>query len=106
MIITSQQKQPAAIGTLKRIRSFISTASATQIYQALVQPHFVYCSSVWDGCSAKLSDKMQKLHNRAARIITKSSYDSSATEIFESLHLDDLSKKRKKTQSKFSCSKS
>ena len=86
----------AAIGALKRVRPFISTASATLIYQALIQPHFDYCSSVWDGCSAKLSNKMQKLQNRAARIITKSKYDSSATQLLESLHWDDLSKRRKK----------
>ena len=51
---------------------------------------------MWDGCSAKLSNKMQKLQNRAARIITKSKYDSSATQLLESLHWDDLSKRRKK----------
>ena len=73
------KKSTAAIGALKRVRPFISTASATLIYQALIQPHFDYCSSVWDGCSAKLSDKKQKLQDRAARIITKSNYDSSAT---------------------------
>ena len=88
----------AAIGALKRVRPFISTASATPIYQALIQPHFDYCSSVWDGCSAKLSDKMQKLQNRAARIITKSNYDSSTTQLLESLHWDNLLKRRKKTQ--------
>ena len=87
------KKIAAAKGGLKRVRPIISTASATLIYQALIQPHFDYCSSVWDGCSAKLSNKMQKLQNRAARIITKSKYDSSATQLLESLHWDDLSKK-------------
>ena len=68
------------------VRSFISTASATLIYQALIQPHFDYCSSVWDGCSAKISDKIRKLQNQAARLISKSNYDSSATQLLESLH--------------------
>ena len=49
-----------------------------------------------DGCSAKLSNKMQKLQNRAARKMTKSKYDSSATQRLGSLHWDDLSKRRKK----------
>ena len=39
---------------------------------------------------------MQKLQNRAARIITKSSYDSSTTQLLESLHSDNLSQIRKK----------
>ena len=90
------KKIAAAIGARKRVRPFISTTSATLIYQALIQPHFDYCSLVWDGCSAKLSNKMQKLQNWAARIITKSKYDSSATQLLESLHWDDLLKRRKK----------
>ena len=39
---------------------------------------------------------MQKLQNLAVRIITKSKYESSATQLLESLHWDDLSKRRKK----------
>ena len=86
------------------VRPFISTASATLIiYQALIQPHFDYCSSVWDGCSAKLSDKMQNLQNGAARIITKSNYDSSATQFLENLHWDELSKRRKKHKAFLIC---
>ena len=30
-------------------------------------PHFDYCSPVWDCLSGYLSDKLQKLQNRAAR---------------------------------------
>ena len=91
------KKIAAAIGALKRVRPFISTASATLIYQALIQPHFDYCSSVWDGCSAKLSDKMQKLQNRAARIM-KSNYDSSAIHLLERLHWDEITKRKKYTR--------
>ena len=41
-------------------------------------PHFDYCSPVWDCLSGHLSDKLQKLQNRAARIITKSPFDTSS----------------------------
>ena len=41
------------------------------IYNAfLVQPHFDYCSIVWGNCGETLSEKLQKLQNRAARILT------------------------------------
>ena len=56
-----------AIGALKRVRPFISTDVAVQIYNALILPHFDYCSPVWDCMSGYLSDKLQ---NRAARVIT------------------------------------
>ena len=45
------KKVSAAIGALKRIRSFVSQSTAIQIYNALIQPHLDYCSPVWDGLS-------------------------------------------------------
>ena len=52
-------------------------------------------------CRAKrkvknLSDKLQKLQNRAARIITNSSFDTSASLLLNLLDLDNLSTRRKK----------
>ena len=37
-----------------------------------LQPHFDYCSVVWGNCGKTLSSKLQKLQNRAARILTYS----------------------------------
>ena len=84
------KKIASAIGALKRVRSFITTKTAVQIYQALIQPHFDYCCSVWDNLGETLSNKMQKLQNRAVRVITKSPYDASANPLLDSLHLDNL----------------
>ena len=64
-----------------------------KIYHVLIRPHFDYCSSV---CSVTLCDKLQKLQNRAARIITKSSYDVSAKHPLTSLRQDNLTKRRRK----------
>ena len=47
------------------------------MYTALIQPHFDYCCSVWDELGGTLATKLQKLQNRATRVITSSSYDSS-----------------------------
>ena len=61
----------SAISALKRVRPFIWTDVAVQIYNALILPHFDhYCSPVWDCMSGYLSGKLQKLQNRAARVIT------------------------------------
>jgi hypothetical protein len=40
------KKNASAIGALKRIRPFITTNTAIQVYQSLIQPHFDYCCSV------------------------------------------------------------
>ena len=40
------KKASSAIGALKRLRPFISRDVAVQIYNALIWPHFDYCSPV------------------------------------------------------------
>ena len=41
------------------------------MYNALVMPYFNYCcSAVWGNINKRLADKLQKMHNRAARILT------------------------------------
>ena len=54
------KKVSSAIGALTRVRPFISKETAIQIYNALIMPHFDYCSPVWDCSSGYLSDKLQK----------------------------------------------
>ena len=72
------KKASSAIGELKRVRPFIPTDVAVQIYNILILPHFDYCSPVWDCMSGYLSDKLQKLQNRAARVITQSPFETSS----------------------------
>ena len=93
------KKIASAIGALKRIRQFIDTITALKIYGALIQPHFDYCSSVSDGLNITLNDKLQNLQNRAARVITKSQYDASSSDIFSKLGWDNLLTRRKKHNS-------
>ena len=90
------KKIASAIGALKRIRPYITTNTAIQVYQALIQPHFDYCCSVWDGLGETLSCKMQKLQNRAARVIMRANYDASAGILLDALHWDNLSLRREK----------
>ena len=88
------KKISKAIGALKRVRTFISVKTGLQIYHALILPYFDYCSSVWGECSVTLCDKLQKLQNMAARVITRSGYDVSAKHLI-SLRQDNLTKHRK-----------
>ena len=53
-------------------------------HNTLVQPYFDYCSVVWGNCNKSLSIKLQKLQNRAAHILTASSYDANADDLFAS----------------------
>ena len=81
---------------LSFVRQFIDTNTALKIYGALTKPYFDYCSSVWDGLNITLDNKLQKLQNRAAKVITESRYDASANDLFSKLGCDSLSIRRKK----------
>ena len=73
--ITSVCKNVSSgIGVIKKIKPFIPSRNLINIYQSMVEPYFNYCSIVWNGISKGLAEKLQKLQNRAARIITGSHY--------------------------------
>ena len=90
------KKVSSALGALKRVRPFISKETAIRIYNALIMPHLDYCSPVWDCLSGHLSDKLQKLQSRAARIITKSPFDTSSDHLLSTLDWERLLLRRKK----------
>ena len=66
------------------------------MYNSFIQPIFDYCSVVWEGLGTELARKIQKLQNRAARIITFSNFDSSSDPLLEKLEWDRLSIRRTK----------
>ena len=89
------RKISSAIGALRRIRSLISQSTAVQIYNALIQPHFDYCAPVWDGLSSYLCEKLQKLQNRAARVILQANCEVNSCMRLETLKWNQLSLRRK-----------
>ena len=62
-------KVSSGIGAIKRLREFVDQSTLVKVYNALIQPYFDYCSEVWDCFNKGLSDRLQKLQNRAARMI-------------------------------------
>ena len=69
-------KVSRAIGFLKHAKKFLSMATLENLYTGIVEPHFRYCCSVWGCCGSTEIKQLQKLQNRAARIVTNSSFDT------------------------------
>ena len=64
------------------------------IYKSIIQPHFDYCSQAW-GCLGKvLSDKLQRLQNRAFRIISREGYETRSKDILNKAGFFDLQTRR------------
>ena len=85
---------------MRRVKSVISNESLKRLYKALVLPHFDYCSLVWDNCSNNSKDRLQKLQNKAGRIITGDNYDMSATNTRLKLGWKDLQSRRDEQMNK------
>ena len=84
------KKVASDIGAIKRIRHLVPQATLHLIYQALIQPHFDYCNAVWGNCWINLRNKVQKLQDRAARVLTYSNYDVDAGHLFNLLGQKNL----------------
>ena len=58
------------------MKEYVPISTLIKVYNAIILSHFDYCSLVWDECADYLLTKLQKLQNRAARVITGSSYEA------------------------------
>ena len=68
------------------------------IDNAIILPYFDYCSLVWTNCSEYLLEKMQKMENTAARVITGRRYEIATKEIFKELHWQPLADRWEKNK--------
>lgn len=95
---TLSKKVASGIGAIKRIRYCVPPTTLSLIYNSLVQSYFDYCSVVWGNCGQTLVEKLQKLQNRAARVLTFSNHDSDADELLNHLNWVNLESQRQKTK--------
>ena len=79
-----------AIGFLKHTKSILTQNTLETLYTGVVEPHFRYCCSVWGNCGASERNHLQKLQNRAVRILTNSSYDADARALLKDLGLKKI----------------
>ena len=79
------KKIASGIGALKRVRSFVPHETLRLIFMSSIQPYYDYCNSVWGCCGKTLTSKLQKLQNRAVRILTYSNYDVNADNLIKKL---------------------
>ena len=84
-IKTVSSKVSRGIGFLKHAKSFLPEETLRTIYTGIVEPYFRYCCSVWGCCGVTEINQLQKLQNRAARIVTGSSFDAPGMPLIKKL---------------------
>ena len=80
----------AGLATLKRVSHFIPFDTKVNMYKTLVMPYFNYCSAVWVNINKGLADKFQKNQNRAAGILTFSTYEVCSIVLLDELGWERL----------------
>ena len=55
-----------------------------------MEPHFRFYCSVWEACGVTTRCTLEKLQNRAIRIITDSPYDAPAKPVLRQLRLPSI----------------
>ena len=90
------KKASAGFRAIKRIRNLVPLETFIMIYKALIQPYFDYCSSVWGSLSVCQSERLQKLQNRSARLITFSDLNVRSSTLLGDLGWDSLEQRRSK----------
>ena len=56
-------------GIVRRIKYCLPVCTLKMLAEAMIIPHFDYCSPVWSNCNKDLRSKMQIQHNEVAKIL-------------------------------------
>ena len=79
------QKISSAIAALRQVR-FLPREALLSIYRALIESRIRYYCTISGNCNAKLKNRVQKLQNKAARIITNAKHGADNDELLNALN--------------------
>ncbi|KAF7704817.1 hypothetical protein HF521_021889, partial [Silurus meridionalis] len=71
---------------ISKLRNMLSISDAEKLVHAFMTSRIDYCNALLGGCPASLINKLQLVHNAAARVLTRSRKYDHITPILSSLH--------------------
>lgn len=72
--------------TLSRMRKYLTTDAVKTIVQAVIISRLDYCNSLLNGCPDKLVQRLQRVQNSAARLVSRCPRRNHITPVLMSLH--------------------
>ena len=70
------KKVSRGLGMLRFSKKYLPIVTVQKMHRSLVEPYFRYSCPVWEVADINAINRLQKLQNRAARIVTNSAYDA------------------------------
>ena len=89
------KKMSSRIGLLKRVMPYLTRQIATLFFNTTISPLFDYCAVTWNSCNITASKKLQRLQNRAARVVLKSDNSLSSESALTQLNWSPLAQRRR-----------
>ena len=80
-VISISKKVNKRLGLLSRIRSCLTLKAAQCVYNSIIHPVFTYADTAWGELSQTCSESLQRIQNRAARIVAKRSSSQESIDI-------------------------
>jgi len=80
-----RKKAQPGIFILKKAKSFLPTHLLNMLYRSTVESHFDYCDVIWGTVRQTQRNRVQVMQNRAAKIITGTSWLDSSSEALNKL---------------------
>ena len=94
------KKISSGIYALKSIKEYVDKKTLVSVYNAIIQPYFSYCCEVWNIFGETQSTRLQKLHNRAARVIACVPNEVNQQTVLNILGWEPLKEQRVKAKAK------
>ena len=73
------------IGMLRYAKQYLPLSTVKTMDKSLVEPYFRYCCPVWGNAGVSVIEKLQKLQNRAAKLVTSSPFNVTTLPVIRAL---------------------
>ena len=83
------------LGIMRKLKYTFSRTALNQIYISYIRPVLEYSAIVWDGCTIQDKFALEKLQNKAARIVTGLTRSTSLDNLYRECGWVSLSERRK-----------
>jgi hypothetical protein len=80
---------------LRRLKFVLPRSSLDTLYKVKIRPVIEYANVVYDNCSVRLSNKLERLQLQSARICTGALRNSNSTKLLQEVGWDPLTIRRK-----------
>ena len=88
------KKASSKISVLGRMRHMVTTEAKLQLYKSAILPDITYCHTVWHFCKASDTRKLEKIQERALRIVFNNTKSATYEELLERANLPTLTNRR------------